>query len=198
MEKGKLPPAVHFERLNEHIELEGSSFYVPTRLCQWEVEGGQRRRAAVSAFGFSGTNAHVVVEEYRPRERERIEVRGGEQRAVVLLSAKTAERLRVYAERMAGYVEGEEGLDLEALGYALQVGREAMEHRWALVARSREEVVAGLRLLADEGKRGREVFWEKGRERRGRRNRSAQTKTAGRWWRAGWRRGSWTSWPVCG
>ena len=45
---------------------ETQPFYVNTRLQPWEVSEDRRRQGAVSAFGFSGTNAHVVVGEYLP------------------------------------------------------------------------------------------------------------------------------------
>ncbi len=61
-----LPPTIHFDTLNEHITLDGSPFYVNTQLQDWETEPGIPRRTAVSSFGFSGTNAHIVIEEYIP------------------------------------------------------------------------------------------------------------------------------------
>src|SRR5204862_7363646 len=59
----QLPPTINYERLNEHIELKASPFYVNQQLQEWELKGGVKRQAAVSSFGFSGTNAHVVVGE---------------------------------------------------------------------------------------------------------------------------------------
>ena len=58
------PPSLHLENTNEHINFEDSPFYVNTELTPWEVIDGNVRRAAVSSFGFSGTNAHMVIEEY--------------------------------------------------------------------------------------------------------------------------------------
>ena len=57
----QLPPTINFERLNEHIDLTESPFYVNTRLQEWDLERGGRRQAAISSFGFSGTNAHMVI-----------------------------------------------------------------------------------------------------------------------------------------
>ncbi|NMC70706.1 MAG: hypothetical protein GYA57_11650, partial [Myxococcales bacterium] len=63
-----LPPTIHFEVHNPACALEGSSFRVQTELEPWsEPPGGAPRRAGVSAFGFGGTNFHVVLEEWRPR-----------------------------------------------------------------------------------------------------------------------------------
>jgi amino acid adenylation domain-containing protein len=58
----ELPPSLHCETPNPRLELEGSPFYVNTRLQPWATDGGPRR-AAVSSFGIGGTNAHVVLEE---------------------------------------------------------------------------------------------------------------------------------------
>lgn len=62
LQHGAVPPHLHFTRLNPHITLEGSPFAIPTALEPWPVAEG-RRIAGVSAFGFGGTNAHVIVEE---------------------------------------------------------------------------------------------------------------------------------------
>ncbi len=59
----KIPPSLHFERENRHLRLADSPFFVSTRLAEWASEPGVPRRAAVSSFGFSGTNAHLVLEE---------------------------------------------------------------------------------------------------------------------------------------
>ena len=60
----QLPPSIHFERPNPNVELGNSPFRVNTELRRWEASpDGTPRRAAVSAFGFGGTNFHVVLEE---------------------------------------------------------------------------------------------------------------------------------------
>ncbi|MCB0214463.1 MAG: hypothetical protein KDJ52_34305, partial [Anaerolineae bacterium] len=71
----QLPPLLHFEQPNEHIDFEDSPFYVNTALKDWHVKAGPRR-AAVNSFGFSGTNAHLVIEEYqRAAAQESREIR---------------------------------------------------------------------------------------------------------------------------
>jgi malonyl CoA-acyl carrier protein transacylase len=63
-----LPPSIHFAAHNPACGLEGSSFRVQTEAVPWsEPPAGEPRRAAVSAFGFGGTNFHVVLEEWRPQ-----------------------------------------------------------------------------------------------------------------------------------
>ena len=61
-----LPPSVNFTRPNSRIDFSQSPFYVNTQTHAWEVPSGEVRRAGVSAFGFGGTNFHVILEEYLP------------------------------------------------------------------------------------------------------------------------------------
>jgi acyl transferase domain-containing protein/NAD(P)-dependent dehydrogenase (short-subunit alcohol dehydrogenase family)/acyl carrier protein len=62
----ELPPSLNFHKPNPNIDLARSPFYVNTELKPWDVRRGGVRRAAVSAFGFGGTNFHFVMEEYVP------------------------------------------------------------------------------------------------------------------------------------
>ena len=61
-----LPPSVHFERPNPDIDFAHSPLYVNTELRPWTVKTDTPRRAGVSAFGFGGTNFHLVLEEHIP------------------------------------------------------------------------------------------------------------------------------------
>ena len=64
----QLPPSLNFKQPNPNIDFSGSPFYVNTELRSWGDPGNDEgvRRAGVSAFGFGGTNFHVVLEEYVP------------------------------------------------------------------------------------------------------------------------------------
>lgn len=61
MKNGVIPPQIHFEKLNGQIVLDGSPFYISTKPVPWKPENGRPLMAAVSAFGFSGTNCHMVI-----------------------------------------------------------------------------------------------------------------------------------------
>lgn len=61
-----LPPSVNFQKPNPDIDFANSPFYVNTQLKPWEQSRDGVRHAGVSAFGFGGTNFHVVLEEYIP------------------------------------------------------------------------------------------------------------------------------------
>lgn len=63
MKHRAIPPQIHFQKPNHHIPFGGAPFRINTVLEPWEREGEVPRRAAISSFGFSGANAHLVVEE---------------------------------------------------------------------------------------------------------------------------------------
>ncbi|MBL8992560.1 MAG: hypothetical protein JNM63_04420, partial [Spirochaetia bacterium] len=63
MKKGKIPPTLHFKKGNEHIDFQNSPFFVVDKLLEWKTPAGIPKRAALNSFGFSGTNAHFVIEE---------------------------------------------------------------------------------------------------------------------------------------
>ena len=71
MKYKKLVPTLHFQQPNEHFDFEASPFYVNTCVQDWKSGTGEPRRAAVSSFGFSGTNAHLVIEEYIPGREDK-------------------------------------------------------------------------------------------------------------------------------
>ncbi|HET8890469.1 MAG TPA: SDR family NAD(P)-dependent oxidoreductase, partial [Candidatus Angelobacter sp.] len=143
----QLPPTINFDRLNEHIDLEASPFYVNSRLQEWELNGAERRRAAINALGFSGTNAHIVVGEYLPPAEFHSStlVMPPDTNVIILLSARTAEQLKEKARDLLDYIRPRvKAIDLVSVAYTLQVGREAMEERVGLVAGSAEQLVEKL------------------------------------------------------
>jgi phthiocerol/phenolphthiocerol synthesis type-I polyketide synthase E len=135
----ELPPSLHYEQPNPEIDFASSPFYVNARLQPWE--GPLPLRAGVSAFGFGGTNAHVVVEEAPAPEPS-----GPSRPAQLLvLSARTRTALEANTAALATHLERHPELPLADVAHTLQVGRQAMAHRRFLVCRSREEAVAALR-----------------------------------------------------
>ncbi len=106
------------------------------------VAGADRRRAAISSFGFSGTNAHLVIEEHEssPSRTDAVEP------AIVVLSARDPERLRAVVQDLLACLEAQETEpDLASIAFTLQVGRQAMEERLGVVVESVGDLVATLR-----------------------------------------------------
>jgi polyketide synthase PksN len=111
-----LTPTINFETLNEHIHLEDSPFYINTELKPWV---GTARRAAVSTFGFSGTNAHLVIDEFTPEPETRFRQVDPNQQVLFLLSARSEERLADYAVVMHDFIAARPELELVAMAYTL-------------------------------------------------------------------------------
>lgn len=63
LEHGEIPPLLHLRRLNPLLEPLSQSFSMPTSVQPWPSTAGRRRLAGVTSLGFSGTNAHVLIEE---------------------------------------------------------------------------------------------------------------------------------------
>ncbi|MEV6613187.1 SDR family NAD(P)-dependent oxidoreductase [Streptomyces sp. NPDC051051] len=140
MRHGRISGDPHGPRPNPHLGLEGTPFELATGPREWAPPApGMPRRAGVSAFGYGGVNAHVVLEEY-PAE-EPIPAPGP---VVFVLSARDPERLRAYARSFADRPD-RWAHDLAGTAYTLQTGRGAHPERLAFVTDSAEHAVATLR-----------------------------------------------------
>ena len=100
-----------------------------------------------SAAGSGGTNAHVVIEEYAAPQRNAPNIASAGRPALVVLSARYEDGLRARAQQLVAAIDrcGFEDRDLSAIAYTLQVGREAMEYRLAIIAGSITTLQAKLR-----------------------------------------------------
>jgi acyl transferase domain-containing protein len=142
---GVLPVQAGCEELNPALELPSSPFRVPARTEPWTEPEGQPRRAAVSAFGFGGTNAHVVLEQAPARPAvTRSEA------YTLRLSAPTPELLRSHAGAMAQALEGV-GYEVGDLARTLALREEAAEEV-CFSASTPAEVSAALTAVAQGGR----------------------------------------------
>lgn len=132
-----IPPSLHYKKGNSAIDFEKSPFYINTKLKKWTSEGNVPRRAAISSFGFSGTNAHMVLEEAPKMDRRHAKMPG----YLIVLSARTVKQLRRQVERLLGVCKTEKKEDLGDMSYTLLIGRTHWNHRLACVVRSRKELI---------------------------------------------------------
>jgi acyl transferase domain-containing protein/acyl-CoA synthetase (AMP-forming)/AMP-acid ligase II/NAD(P)-dependent dehydrogenase (short-subunit alcohol dehydrogenase family)/acyl carrier protein/SAM-dependent methyltransferase len=148
LEHEEIPPNLHLNTLNPHIELAGSRLTIPTRPMPWP-RGRRRRIAGVSSFGFGGTNAHVIVEEAPPAVSAREDPEPSRPvECLFTLSACDERALRAGAGRCADALAGHGALDLSDLCRTAAVGRARLEHRLAVVAGSVEQLRAELQAFA--------------------------------------------------
>jgi acyl transferase domain-containing protein len=149
----ELPAHLHFRTPSPHIAWGDLPLRVPTAHTPWEPVGG-RRIAGVSSFGFSGTNAHVVLEE-APEAAPAAAVAADRPAALVPLSAHDAPALRALAARHAAALAGAPAPELADVAFTLGVGRAHLAERAAVVARSVPELQGRLAALAQGD--GREI-----------------------------------------
>ncbi|MDE9556290.1 SDR family NAD(P)-dependent oxidoreductase [Xenorhabdus bovienii] len=134
----QIPPSLHFNQGNEHINFHDSPFYVNTQLKPWPARAGHKRKAAINAFGFSGTNVHLVVEEAPPA---RVQVTNDAARLVVL-SARSLSQLQQQASRLLQVMQAEQrdNLTLRDVSFTLLDGRKHFNWRLACVAHTLDEL----------------------------------------------------------
>jgi len=148
MKHQQLPPSIHFNQGNQHIDFDNSPVYVNARLKPWPQNALGSRLAAVSSFGFSGTNAHLVLEQYIPQSDGNIRVFTP---PVFLLSAETEQALHHYAHNVKRYLEDHRALQFEHFLYTFQVGREAFTYRLALIVDNRQDLIQKLAQWLEAG-----------------------------------------------
>ncbi|HZP49267.1 MAG TPA: type I polyketide synthase [Vicinamibacterales bacterium] len=139
-----IPPLVHFSQLNPHISLAGTALEIPTALQAW-TRGDAPRLAGVSSFGWSGTNAHVIVEE-APAPAARTDTAPVDRAFVLPLSARHPDALKTLAARYRDLLAASDPADvsLEDVCYTAALRRSHHEHRVALVAASRRSMADAL------------------------------------------------------
>ncbi len=150
LREGVVPRTLHVDEPTPHVDWSSGAVRLVTEQADWP-DTGRPRRAGLSAFGVSGTNVHVILEEAAESEARTAAGRRVLPVVPVPVSAGSAEGLRAQAARLLELaVSGQEPLDL---GFSLGTTRSALEHRAVLVVADRDELVAELSALA-EGRSG--------------------------------------------
>jgi len=135
---------LHFDSLNSNISL-GDHLKLSDDNQPWELTGGKTRCAGVSSFGFSGTNAHVVLEE-APQMPERQQPEVQRPLHVLPLSAKSEAALDAQVNQYQDFLKTaeEHQVDLGDICYTAGVGRSHFDYRLAVVSRSADQLLSKL------------------------------------------------------
>ncbi|TMC19494.1 MAG: zinc-binding dehydrogenase [Chloroflexi bacterium] len=179
----QIPPSLHFQSGNAHIQFKESPFYVNTRLQDWKpgvqdtepplggqaqgtapskpqtptlecpAEGDKARRcAAISSFGFSGTNAHMVIEEAPEQTRSHVEMPS----YLIVLSARTEDQLHQQVEQLVVFLSQDDQaanmINCGNISYTLLVGRKHLKYRLTCIIRNCRELESLLREWLEKGK----------------------------------------------
>ncbi|MBT2212472.1 type I polyketide synthase [Actinomadura sp. NEAU-AAG7] len=140
-----LPPTLHSGEPTPHVDWGSGAVRLLTEAVPWE-ENGRPRRAAVSSFGVSGTNAHVIIEQ--APSAGSVRAASPPEAGVVpwLLTAKSEDALRAQAGRLRTHVTGRPEDGLLDIANSL-AGRSRFEHRAVVLGTDRDELLAGLDAL---------------------------------------------------
>lgn len=132
MNRKQIPPQIHFTGINKNIDIENSSFYINKKLKEWESDEDGKRYAAVSSFGFSGTNVHMILENYVEREKEGIQ-KPKKPYYLVCFSAESKGALHYRINDFVSWLDKNRHADLGDISYSLLNTRSHMHYRIALV-----------------------------------------------------------------
>ncbi|MER5377696.1 SDR family NAD(P)-dependent oxidoreductase [Streptomyces sp. NPDC002553] len=148
---GRIPAGLHFRTPNPHIDFAELGLRVVTEPTEWPTAGQRPARAGVSAFGFGGTNAHVVLEQAPPPAPGTARTPADEEDAgrphVLVVSARSADRLPDVAASLARWVAADGAPALTDLAHTLATHRRGPSCA-AVVARDRREAADRLAALA--------------------------------------------------
>ncbi|WUS37142.1 SDR family NAD(P)-dependent oxidoreductase [Kitasatospora sp. NBC_01250] len=166
MQHGVLPRTLHVDEPSPHVDWSSGGVALLQEARPWPPTG-EPRRAGVSSFGVSGTNAHAIIEQAPepeqpepeqpesgpPSARPADEAPGAAAPALLpyLVSARSAEALRAQAAGLRAHLDAVPDLAPADLAHSLATTRAALEHRAAVLAGDRAELLAGLEALAAGG-----------------------------------------------
>lgn len=145
MQHKTLPPNLNFNTPNPNIPFDALKLEVQKDATPWPVQNGETLKAGINSFGWGGTNAHVVLEEYRSA---RVQEPSTEQDVTGLyslpLSAKSSAALRDYAKSYAGLLSASDEKTCRSVCAATAIRKPGFDHRMLFTGTSREEILAQL------------------------------------------------------
>ncbi|HEV2634962.1 MAG TPA: SDR family NAD(P)-dependent oxidoreductase [Actinocrinis sp.] len=168
LHNGLLPRTLHAQERSPHVDWSAGEIELLTEQRVWAPGGDRPRRAGVSAFGISGTNAHIILEEAPASAEATAEPsaesepdRGADNAEpalpvfssappIWLLSARSSAGLLAQAQRLTSFVSADPDLDPADVAWSLATSRSVLEYRAAVVGAGRDELLAGLDAVAGE------------------------------------------------
>ncbi|WP_198168533.1 type I polyketide synthase, partial [Herbidospora yilanensis] len=148
MRHGLLPSTLHVDEPSPDVDWDSGAVRLLTERRPWPREHDRPRRAAVSSFGISGTNAHVILEERPPAPDPVLEPVALP--VPVVLSAHSPEALAAQARHLRDHLAARPELGPSHIAHTLATGRAALPHRAVAVAADRASLLATLDALATD------------------------------------------------
>ncbi|QBJ97187.1 SDR family NAD(P)-dependent oxidoreductase [Rhodococcus sp. ABRD24] len=151
MRHGVLPKTLHVDSPSSHVDWDAGRVALLTEQRDWP-EAGRPRRAAVSAFGISGTNAHVILEQAPESVTEPVTDSGpgGDGPVAWVVSGRTPEALTGQVRRLRDFVAGDPSMNVQDVARSLVSQRSRFDHRAVAVGADRDQLLAGLTALLEQ------------------------------------------------
>ncbi|OKJ85153.1 type I polyketide synthase, partial [Streptomyces sp. CB02400] len=142
-----LPKTLHADEPSPHIQWDESGLELLQEALPWK-RGERLRRAGISSFGLSGTNAHVILEE-APAVEAAVATEAPELPVPIVVSGRSEAALREQAGRWANWLEAHDEVPLVDVATTAALHRTHFDSRAAVLAASPDEATAGLRAIAE-------------------------------------------------
>ena len=139
----QIPPHLNFNTPNPHIAWDQLKIEVPTQLTPWP-QNNNKRRAGISSFGLSGTNAHLILEEATTEVAAGTTNAPERSKHIMVLSAKDKAALQAQAQNYLSFLESTNDISIADLAFSANTGRSHLSHRLALYGADATELQAAL------------------------------------------------------
>lgn len=159
LQNGIVPPNMHFKELNPAVAPHYDHLQVVTNPTPWPDTAGKPRRVSVNSFGFGGTNAHAILENYQPEYHNDLELAGPFSNSMgkavagpFPFSANTETSLLATLKGFSSYLELNPSVDLIDLGWTLQSRRSTFPVKACISGGTREKLLGSIEKLVEETK----------------------------------------------
>jgi phthiocerol/phenolphthiocerol synthesis type-I polyketide synthase C len=154
----KIPAHLNCQIKNKLVQWDKLGLEIATSSQDWPTNNQQPRAAGISSFGFGGTNAHLIIEEYKPQNIQTLAVdKNVSSRQVLCISAKSPNALQANIAKQLDYLQSHKNIQWQDYCYSLNAGRDHFDYRVALCVESKAELIEELALI-DTQKVSNNVF----------------------------------------
>lgn len=153
LENQQIPPNMHFQNPNAEVDFKGWKLQIPTSTVDWKVKPGVARRVSINSFGYGGSNAHIILEEYTPSFTpapraglpDPLSAMAKTRPYLAPLTSHSEKAGKYMADKLADYLEANPGTNIADFAATLTVQRSMHSVRSFAYGSSTEAFVSGLR-----------------------------------------------------
>lgn len=153
LQKKQIPPTLHFQKPNHNIQFEDSPLYVADRLRDLQDKQSPLR-SGVSSFGLSGTNCHIVLEEWK--EKKSLSKESEQGSYIFTVSAKSETSFDAYVKEYIDFLTQNPDISAKSLSYTACTGRGQYDYRLAVLFSDSKELAAKLQKFLNSKKESNE------------------------------------------